>query len=154
MTVTPVLTGEKQYSGKRIAVIGSGMTGLETAEFLLEQGNTVTIIEMADRIAPGAYPTNVRDVLQRLEEGAVTFLPGRRLERIGDGVLHLRRKDGVLETVQTDVTVLAIGVRSRDGLAKECAGHYERLYVIGDVGKPGRIGEATRSAFELARSIR
>ena len=154
VTVTPVLTGEKQYSGKRIAVIGSGMTGLETAEFLLEQGNTVTIIEMADRIAPGAYPTNVRDVLQRLEEGAVTFLPGRRLERIGDGVLHLRRKDGVLETVQTDVTVLAIGVRSRDGLAKECAGHYERLYVIGDAGKPGRIGEATRSAFELARSIR
>ena len=109
---------------------------------------------MADRIAPGAYPTNVRDVLQRLEEGAVTFLPGRQLERIGDGVLHLRRKDGVLETVQTDVTVLAIGVRSRDGLAKECAGHYERLYVIGDAGKPGRIGEATRSAFELARSIR
>lgn len=154
VTVTPVLTGEKQYSGKRIAVIGSGMTGLETAEFLLEQGNTVTIIEMADRIAPGAYPTNVRDVLQRLEEGAVTFLPGRRLERIGDGVLHLRRKDSVLETVQTDVTVLAIGVRSRDGLAKECAGHYERLYVIGDAGKPGRIGEATRSAFELARSIR
>ena len=106
VTVTPVLTGGKQYSGKRIAVIGSGMTGLETAEFLLEQGNTVTIIEMADRIAPGAYPTNVRDVLQRLEEGAVTFLPGRRLERIGDGVLHLRRKDGVLETVQTDVTCL------------------------------------------------
>ena len=154
VTVTPVLTGEKSYSGKRVAVIGSGMTGLETAEFLLEQGNTVTIIEMADQIAPGAYPTNVRDVLQRLEKEAVTFLPGRRLDRIGDGVLYLSRMDGVLETVLTDVTVLAIGVRSRNTLAKDCAGHYERLYVVGDAKQPGRIGNATRDAFELARSIR
>lgn len=154
VTVTPVLTEEKSYSGKRVAVIGSGMTGLETAELLLEQGNTITIVEMADRIAPGAYPTNVRDVLQRLEKGAVTFLPGRRLDRIGDEVLHLSRKDGVLETVLTDVTVLAIGVRSRNALAKDCAGHYERLYVVGDAKQPGRIGNATRDAFELARSIR
>lgn len=154
VTVTPVLTGEKSYTGKRIAVIGSGMTGLETAELLLAQGNAITIIEMADQIAPGAYPTNARDVIQRLEEGAVTFLPGRRLDRIGDGLLYLSRKDGVLETVLTDVTVLAIGVRSCDTLAKECAGHYERLYVIGDAQKPARIGNATRSAFELARSIR
>ncbi|MBT9779852.1 FAD-dependent oxidoreductase [Clostridium sp. MCC353] len=153
VTVTSILNGEKYYSEKRIAVIGSGMTGLETAEYLLEQGNSVTIIEMADQIAPGAYPTNVRDVLQRLEKGAVRFLPGRRLDRIGDGILYLSRKDGVLETVLIDVTVLAIGVRSCDTLAKECDGHYAHLYVIGDAQKPARIGDATRRAFEIARSI-
>lgn len=154
ITVTPVLTGEKSYSGKRIAVIGSGMTGLETAELLLEQGNDVTLIEMSDQIAPGAYPTNAKDVIHRLEEGAATFLPGRRLDRIEGGMLHLTRKDGVLETVETDVTVLAIGVRSCNALAKELSGHYENLYVIGDAEKPGRIGNATRTAFQLARSIR
>ena len=153
ITVTPVLTGEKSYSGKRIAVIGSGMTGLETAELLLEQGNTITMIEMADQIAPGAYPTNAKDVIRRLERGEVTFLPGRRLDKIDDGSLQLSRKDGVIETIGIDVTVLAVGVRSCDTLLKEFSGHYERLHAIGDARQPGRIGNATRSAFELARSI-
>ena len=152
-TVTPVLTGERKYAGKQVAVVGSGMTGLETAEFLMERGNAVTIVEMADKIAPGAYPINASDVIGRLEKGGTRFLPGRKLERIGDGMLHLRRKDGVLEEIRADVTVLAIGVRSNGALEKECAGHYERLYSIGDASKPGRIGNATRSAFELARAL-
>lgn len=153
VTVTPVLTGEKIYSGREIAVIGSGMTGLETAELLLEQGNQITVIEMAEKLAPGAYPTNASDVIRRLERGGVRFFPGRKLERIGDGMLYLSRRDGVLECVRTDVTVLAIGVRSSNALKKECAGCYERLYAIGDAEKPGRIGDAVRRAFELARSL-
>lgn len=152
-TVTPVLTGERKYTGKEIAVVGSGMTGLETAELLIGQGNTVTIIEMASQIAPGAYSVNASDVIKRLEEGGVRFLPGRKLERIGDGMLYLSRKDGVQEEIRTDATVLAIGVRSSNALEKECAGHFERLYPIGDAVKPGRIGNATRSAFELARAL-
>lgn len=152
-TVTPVLTGERKYTGKEIAVVGSGMTGLETAELLIEQGNTVTIIEMAAQIAPGAYSVNASDVIKRLEEGGVRFLPGRKLERIGEGMLYLSRKDGVQEEIRTDATVLAIGVRSSSALEKECAGHFEQLYPIGDAVKPGRIGNATRSAFELARAL-
>ena len=143
----------EKMNGHKVAVIGSGMTGLETAELLMEQGNTVTIIEMADKIAPGAYPINASDVIGRLEKGGVRFLPGRKLERIGDGMLSLRRKDGVPEEIRADATVLAIGVRSNNALEKECAGHFERLYSIGDAVKPGRIGNATRSAFMRARRL-
>ena len=153
-TVTPVLMGERKYTDREIAVIGSGMTGLETAELLTEQGNAVTIIEMADQIAPGAYPTNSEDVIARLEKWGVRFLHSRKLERIGDGMLYLRCKDGVLEEIRTDATVLAIGVRSSNELEKQCAGHFERLYTIGDAKKPGRIGNATRSAFDLACTLR
>jgi len=153
MTVTPILTGERKYSGREIAVVGSGMTGLETAELLVDQGNTVTIIEMADKIAPGAYPVNSSDVIERLKKGGVRFLPGRKLERIGSGMLYLTRKDGVPEEIRTDVTVLAIGVRSSNTLEKECGGHFLRLYPIGDAVKPGRISNATGSAFRLARGL-
>lgn len=153
MTVTPILTGERKYSGREIAVVGSGMTGLETAELLMDQGNTVTIIEMADKIAPGAYPVNSSDVIERLKKGGVRFLPGRKLERIGSGMFYLTRKDGVSEEIRTDVTVLAIGVRSNNALEKECNGHFQRLYPIGDAVKPGRISNATGSAFQLARGL-
>lgn len=153
-TVTPILTGERKYDGKKVAVIGSGMTGLETAELLMEQGNAVTIIEMAGKIAPGAYPINASDVIGRLKKGGARFLPGRKLERIGAGMLYLSRGNGVREEIRADATVLAVGVRSCSALEKECAGHFERLYPIGDAVKPGRIANATRSAFELARGLR
>ena len=80
-------------------------------------------------------------------------MPGRKLERISSNQLHLSRKDGVMESIATDATVLSIGVRSRNELEKEVSGCCDRLYVIGDAKKPGRIGDATRSAFEVARKI-
>lgn len=64
-----------------------------------------------------------------------------------------RKREGVQEEIRTDAAVLAIGVHSSNSLKHECAGHFERLYTIGDAVKPGRIGTATRSAFELARAL-
>jgi pyruvate/2-oxoglutarate dehydrogenase complex dihydrolipoamide dehydrogenase (E3) component len=61
-TTTDILNGAVNLEGKIIAVIGSGMTGLETAELLAEQGNTVTVYEMANQIGGGAYFQNLIDV--------------------------------------------------------------------------------------------
>ena len=36
-----------------ITVIGGGLVGTETAEYLLEQGCTVSIVEMLDKVAIG-----------------------------------------------------------------------------------------------------
>ena len=46
------LLGKKKVSG-RCAVIGGGLVGTETAEYLLEQGCTVSIVEMLDKVAIG-----------------------------------------------------------------------------------------------------
>lgn len=154
VTVTPILTKERVYADKEIAIVGSGMTGLETAAFLMEQGNKITIIEMADSLAPGAYTSNAKDIISRLEEGGTRFLTGRKLETISDGILCLSQKNGMQETIPTDVTVLAIGVRSNNTLEKELTGHYERLFAVGDASKPGRISNATQSALELARNLK
>lgn len=48
-TSTDILTGKVQLAGK-VTVIGSGMTGVETAELLETQDNEVFVVEMADRI--------------------------------------------------------------------------------------------------------
>lgn len=49
------------------------MTGLETSELLVSQGNKVTIIEMADEIAPSAWFQHVDDALPVLEKPAQNF---------------------------------------------------------------------------------
>ncbi|MBR3186273.1 MAG: NAD(P)-binding protein, partial [Oscillospiraceae bacterium] len=50
---------------QNVVVAGSGMTGLETAEILNETGNRVTVIEMADEIAPGTWFQLVDDEMER-----------------------------------------------------------------------------------------
>ncbi|MBO1687992.1 FAD-dependent oxidoreductase, partial [Clostridium butyricum] len=37
--------------GSHIVIIGGGVVGCETAELLLQQGKTVTIVEMLDTLA-------------------------------------------------------------------------------------------------------
>ena len=63
VTVTQVLNGDIDISNKKVAVIGSGMTGLETSELLVSKGNKVTVVEMADKIAPGAWFQQLDDAL-------------------------------------------------------------------------------------------
>ncbi len=53
--------------------IGSGMTGLETSELLVSQGNKVTIIEMADEYCPSAWFQHVDDALPVLEKAGTKF---------------------------------------------------------------------------------
>ena len=43
------------------------MTGLETSELLCEAGNQVSIVEMADEIAPGAWFQHLDDALPKLK---------------------------------------------------------------------------------------
>ena len=65
-TTTEILDGTVQLSKQKVAVIGSGMTGLETAELLCAQGNRVTVVEMADSIAPGTWMQHIDDCMPRL----------------------------------------------------------------------------------------
>lgn len=62
-TAPEVIMGTKKITGKKVVVIGSGMTGLETTEILNESGNQVTVVEMAPEIAPGAWFQLVDDTI-------------------------------------------------------------------------------------------
>ena len=64
-----VLTGRKSVKGP-VVVIGGGMVGCETAEFLVEHGvSDVTVVEMLGRMANNVAPTYRPFFLGRLKKG-------------------------------------------------------------------------------------
>ena len=77
-TTTEILDGTVRLSKQKVAVIGSGMTGLETAELLCAQGNRVTVVEMADSIAPGTWMQHIDDCMPRLLAAGPAFLPAHK----------------------------------------------------------------------------
>lgn len=79
ITFKEVLCNEKVLEGKKVTVIGSGATGLETAEFLCARGNEVTIVEMLDTIGQGVYVQHYLDAMDKLSKYDVTYKPKTKL---------------------------------------------------------------------------
>ncbi len=152
-TVRDILNGSVQLEGKRVAVIGSGLTGLETAEKLAEEGNRMLVVEMQKDLGPGAYWQLVDDVMRRLKEYHTEFLTAQRLVDIGEDVITLEDVNTGAQTKwQADAVVLAVGVKSVNRLTQELNGHFPVL-VVGDARAPGRIVNAVHDAFDTAWNL-
>lgn len=154
-TVTEILNGSVKLENKKVAVIGSGMTGLETSELLVSQGNKVTVVEMAESIAPGAWFQGVDDAMAVLNKAGTAFLTGHRLISIRDKGIYLEAvKSGKRLNVDVDYVVLSMGVRPDNALfnaIKDSSAY--KVYNIGDSNKVGRIANATEAAYQLAVSL-
>lgn len=152
-TVTPILEGEIKLSNKKVAVIGSGMTGLETAEMLAEQGNEVIVVEMAKKIAPGTWSQHLQDILPRLNKLGVKIVTGKKLVEIKKNKIVVKStKNRKKSKIAADYVVLAIGVKSNDFASKLQPG-IGNVYKVGDASQPGRIANAVHTAYKTALSL-
>lgn len=154
-TVTDILNGNVVLNNKKVAVIGSGMTGLETSELLCEQGNKVSIIEMADEIAPGAYFQQLDDALPKLKAAGTQFFASSKLTEIqSDCVVVENTKTGEKKNIAADFVVLSLGCRPDNSLLDEIKdGKSYKVINIGDSVKIGRIANATQAAFDAVMSV-
>ncbi len=154
-TVTEILNGDIKLENKKVAVIGSGMTGLETSELLVSMGNKVTVVEMADKIAPGAWFQHLDDAMPVLEKAGTKFLTGHKLMSVNDkGIVLEKLGDGSSVQVDADFVVLSMGVRPDTVLFEELKNNSGyKTYNIGDCVKIGRIADATESAYQLAVNL-
>ena len=154
-TVTEILNGSVKLENKKVAVIGSGMTGLETSELLVSQGNKVTVVEMAESIAPGAWFQSVDDAISVLNKAGTEFLTGHKLISINDNGIYLESvQSGKRLNVEADYVVLSMGVRPDNDLFNSIKGSSDyKVYNIGDSNRIGRIANATEAAYQLAVSL-
>ncbi len=152
-TAQQVLKSEKQFRGKKLLVLGAGLVGAETAEFLAQYQNKVTLVDMIETIAPLA-PYPVRTALEkRLGYAGVEFIPGSRVIKINvDGIDYQKdEKEGTLSGY--DAIILAFGSRANTVLSASLKDSAVPLHQIGDSGRAGdakkAIFEATKLALEL-----
>lgn len=155
VTVTQVLNGDIDISNKKVAVIGSGMTGLETSELLVSKGNKVTVVEMADKIAPGAWFQQLDDALPVLEKAGTEFLTSHKLLSVSSSGIELENlKENKAVAIKVDLVVLSLGVKSDNSLYNDIKNSDSyKVYNIGDSKKIGRIANATESAYQLVMNI-
>jgi len=150
-TATDVLTGQQQV-GENVLVIGGGMIGCETAEFLAEKGKKVTILEMLGRIGADIERAVRWVVMDRLRSLGIRMERNAKVEEITGSGAKVSR-DGSTEFFKADSVVLAVGMESDHKLSRELEGKVAALHVIGDAAEPGKIAKAIESGLGIARTI-
>lgn len=145
-----VLAGEQQVYGT-VAVIGGGMVGCETAEYLAARGCKVSVIEMMDKIAAGESTTILPTLLENYKTYGVEQYPSHKVKEFRMDAVVCENRDGAEVTIPCDYIVLAMGARSNafDAAALEAAGI--PVYSIGDAaGKAADISNAIRTGYDTA----
>ena len=155
-TAPQIIHREKVLRDARVVVAGSGMTGLETAEILCETGNQVTVIEMADEIAPGNWFQLTDDEMERLGRTDTRFETGTKLLAVdGGGVTVEDVKSGERRRIEADYLVLSLGVKPAGDLARQLDRlSVRRIWRVGDALQSGTIADACHSAYDTVMSIK
>ena len=145
-----VLAGEQQVYGT-VAVIGGGMVGCETAEYLAARGCKVSVIEMMDKIAAGESTTILPTLLENYKTYGVEQYPSHKVKEFRMDAVVCENKDGAEVTIPCDYIVLAMGARSNEFDAAALENADIPVYSIGDAaGKAADISNAIRTGYDTA----
>ena len=145
-----VLAGEQQVYGT-VAVIGGGMVGCETAEYLAARGCKVSVIEMMDKIAAGESTTILPTLLENYKTYGVEQYPSHKVKEFRMDAVVCENKDGAEVTIPCDYIVLAMGARSNEFDAAALEAANIPVYSIGDAaGKAADISNAVRTGYDTA----
>lgn len=154
VTAREVLAGCR--TGNRVAVIGGGLVGIETALFLTGQGKDVTVVEMLEEIGADAGPLNRERLKEEIKKNLVQVFVKTSFMGIQENKVKVRPEDGEKE-ITVDTLVLAIGSVSQNSLYRALQDKKElyrgELYQVGDCVAPRNVLEAVHDGHQLGRTI-
>jgi 2,4-dienoyl-CoA reductase-like NADH-dependent reductase (Old Yellow Enzyme family)/thioredoxin reductase len=149
-----LLRGKKKHEKEKVVVVGGGMVGCEVAEYLLETGNKVTIIEQLPFIAPDMEPFHRFVMLDLFKERHVVILSSRKVVGVHErGVQMIYLENNQEEFLEADKVVIATGTKPVDILINALEGRVGELYPVGDCNEPRVIIEAVYEGSLVGRQI-
>ncbi|MBZ5526846.1 MAG: FAD-dependent oxidoreductase [Acidobacteriia bacterium] len=145
---------ERVQVGKRVVIVGGGGTGCETAEWLMERGHQVAIIEMMSHIGLNIEAISRRWMYYEFKKFGVKLLTQCRVLRIESSQVIYANEQKQEFAEACDSVVIALGYRPNDSMSFcEDEGFPVPVYRVGDCEKPGTILDAVTMGANLAARI-
>jgi len=115
-----IVTWIDRHQAQRAVVVGGGFIGLEMAENLILRGLDVTIVERLDQVMPPMDAEMVSPVHGELKSKGVELQLGTevtRFDQAANETINVVTKNH--RQINTDMVILAVGVRPEVKLAQE-----------------------------------
>lgn len=143
----------EQFPSGHVAIIGGGLVGAETAEFLAQMGLDVTVIEMLEEIAKEESSTVKPVMFEDFEKHQVKLLTKTKVIEIKNDCIKAANGDGEL-TIPCDYVILATGAKPNPFDVSELTAHNIDIHLVGDCNeKAADINNAITQGYLAANSI-
>ena len=175
-----VLAGRK-ITGEKVAIIGGGAVGVETALFLAEKGtlsgdelkfllihraetveelyrlatvgNTqVTLIEMVDKLGTHFGKSTRWSMLQDVKRSAISTRTEAKVLEITPSAVIIEQAGQQLN-IEADTVILAVGTKAYNPLQKIAAEQHLFCEVVGDAKQPAMVFDAIHQGFTAGRNL-
>ena len=151
-----VLQGAEPVETESVVVVGGGLVGLETADYLAAQGRRVTLVEMLPEVGADMDVLARTMLLKRLGDQGVKIHTNVRVRSFTAEAAvaeKISQTDSQEFSFPIETVVVAVGVSANRELADGLEGSGVEYHVVGDAVEPRRVLEAVREAFEVARNL-
>jgi 2,4-dienoyl-CoA reductase (NADPH2) len=138
---------------KNIVVIGGDLVGLELAEFLVERGRTVRVLEPSSSLGPNLSIVRRSRVVHTLKEHKVDLLTNVTIKEI-DGQEVIFDHEEAQKSLQADQVIIALGADANLELYDELTNLNMPVTSIGDCTSVGYIHGAIADARKAVIDLR
>jgi 2,4-dienoyl-CoA reductase-like NADH-dependent reductase (Old Yellow Enzyme family)/thioredoxin reductase len=150
---TDILAG-KSPVGQRVAIVGAGLVGLETADFLSENGKEVVIFEMLEAMPPGMGNANRIYFEDTFSKRGVEIAFGARIVRIDEGGIEYLQKGWTRKLIGIDTVVLATGAVAEDRIRRAISENKRfEVFAVGDCVMARNAMDAIYEGSKIGREI-
>jgi NADPH-dependent 2,4-dienoyl-CoA reductase/sulfur reductase-like enzyme len=143
----------RAWPGQKVAIVGGGVVGCDTADFLTDYARDITIFEMLDEIGIDMWIAAKISTIDHLKQYGARMNSGCEILSVNaEGVVQYRFRDKEY-TEQFDTIVLAAGMKSVNPFEDDLRGQGFETLVIGDARQPGRFHESLVDAVKCALNL-
>ena len=153
LQVEDILSGRFKIEGQQVVIIGGGSNGCETADFLIQGGNHINIVEKEQFLASGMEKKNRRDLLNRLQAGGVIRHTSSNVIKIGNDNVTINSSHGQQKILLADYIIAATGYKPNNEIYLKAQKLHSSVHLIGDAFAVGGIREAILQGETLAAML-
>jgi 2,4-dienoyl-CoA reductase (NADPH2) len=139
--------------GKSAVIIGSGVYGLEVAEFLIKRGRKITIVDTAPEPGIGMLEYRMGLIMPWLEKKGVPVLTNLKGVEITKKGVVVTTAEGETKTIEADSVLPVAQPKPNMALYENLKDKVPEVYAVGDCSDPSMIVDAIRTAWNAAKEI-
>jgi pyruvate/2-oxoglutarate dehydrogenase complex dihydrolipoamide dehydrogenase (E3) component len=147
-----LLMGRTEPRGPAV-ILGGGLVGMETADFLINRGMEVTVFELLDKSPVGREDAHGWWLHRRLRKSGGRLILGARVTRVEPGSVVFEQGGEEQRVEPASLVVVALGAAPETSLTKILEEMGLEYHVVGDAKKPRDMLEAIHEGHQAGLSV-
>ncbi|RKX87158.1 MAG: hypothetical protein DRP58_03375 [Spirochaetes bacterium] len=147
-----ILLDSELPTGKKVLIIGGGLTGVDIATALITRNNQVIIVKRTTDFGQDMEMISKKLSLKMMKEKNVVFSDYTRIKKIEGSTVYALRNEEDITFSDIDLIIVSTGMKSNNPL-QEVLENKVPVYVIGDADKIGDAQDAIADAYFTAAGL-